>query len=244
MLNFMWCRFRNPIALLKRVFYKFFIGPRKYGTEDGYDAEAYWGDRFRKYGDSLCGPGDEGLSEAENVAAYEAAGRQFRDLLVAECPDLAGLRVLEIGTGTGFYTGILHDMGVTNYTGLDITDAMFDTLRERHPNSAFERKDITTDCVEGPYDLVVMIDVMQHIVEDDRFQSALANVRDALAPGGKFVLTPKMNTSRKCLFYVHSWNHDDVARGLEGCELGEPVQFRTGDIMFVRKPTDQPTTDS
>jgi len=236
MLNFMWCRFRNPFALLKRVFYKFFIGPRKYGDGEGYDAQAYWGDRFRKYGDSLCGPGDEGLSEEENVAAYEAAGQQFSKLLAAECPDLTGLRVLEIGTGTGFYTGILHDMGVTNYTGLDITDAMFDTLRARHPGSTFARKDITADRVDGPYDLVVMIDVMQHIVEPDRFQFALANVRDALAPGGKFVLTPIMNTSRKYLFYVHSWNHDDVARGLEGCEFGEPVQFRTGDIMFVRKP--------
>lgn len=174
----------------------------KYGAGNDYDAAKYWHDRFSKYGLSLKGAGNEGISEEENEKIYAEAAKVFTDLCRKEDIDFHNVSVLEIGCGTGFYTQLLHDLGVKSYTGVDITDVLFPKLRKKFPRFKFIKKDVTSDKLEGKYDLIIMIDVIEHIVKESKLSFAMENVKNCLSHNGVFIVTPIMKVSKKQLFYL------------------------------------------
>ncbi len=68
-----------------------------------FDANSYWEDRLGPHLDGLRGVGQIGRSELFNRYYYRAKSRAL-DRAVNKCaPDLnsAGLRLLDVGTGTG-----------------------------------------------------------------------------------------------------------------------------------------------
>ena len=56
---------KDPLDFIRRALFKTIVGSRKYGKGNDYDATRYWHNRFSKYGQSLKGAGDEGLSEED-----------------------------------------------------------------------------------------------------------------------------------------------------------------------------------
>jgi len=226
----------NPIDLLRRAFQKAVVGRLRYGRGDDYDAAAYWEDRFKRYGYSLKGAGHEGLSEEANTGMYEEAAEVFTDLCRKESVDFEAVRVLDIGCGNGFYTKLLHELGVKRYLGLDITDTLFPSLRESYPQFEFVREDITSDKLSGEFDLILMIDVVEHIVKESRLAQAMENVRDCLSSGGLFVVSGIRRVSRRRLFYVRSWSAEDIKKEFSGYSVSEPLAFRDALILSIRKP--------
>jgi SAM-dependent methyltransferase len=224
-------------GLVGRVISKKLTGRLKYRSREGYDAKHYWSDRFDKYGVSLRGAGHEGLSEEENEKMYVEAAAVFEALVKPLLADLTEPRVLEIGCGTGFYTALLNRLGVTDYTGVDITSTLFDSHRRRFPGYRFVQADVTKDPVEGEYDLAIMIDVTEHIVTRDALEAAFSNVRRGLTPGGSFIVGPQFDQSRRHLFYVHFWSVEDVESMFgDGTEVARQ-EFRNGSLLVFKKPT-------
>jgi 2-polyprenyl-3-methyl-5-hydroxy-6-metoxy-1,4-benzoquinol methylase len=226
----------GPIDLLRRVVFKTVTGPRRYGTEDGYDAQRFWADRFRKYGTGLRGSGDEGLSEAQNRLAYEQAGAVVLAAVEKRGVELSSAAVLDVGCGPGFFTELLHSAGVASYTGVDITDQLFADLRARFPDYRFEQKDVTSDLVEGTYDVVMMIDVAEHVVTTEAFDRCIANLAKAVAPGGLLLIGPLVDRGAQHLFYVRFWSTMDVLERLPSFEHLENVPFRNGMLTAFRRP--------
>ena len=226
----------DPLGFLKRVLWKSILGRWIYRRGPGYDAQRYWEKRFDYYGPSLRAAGDEGFSEAENVERYAEDARTFLLVCEREGIELAGASVLEIGCGTGFYTGLLRDHGVERYLGVDITDRLFGHLRERFPSYEFLQLDITEKRppAEG-FGLVLMIDVIEHIVEEKRLVDALRHARDSLSPNGVFILAPVMAQTRKRSFYLHDWSLDVIEEAFpQGYRVGQPVPFRDGRMVVIR----------
>ena len=193
---------RNPMAFVSRVLYKLTLERLKYRGGKGYEAERYWTDRFNKFGASLRGAGYDGLSEQANTAMYAEAAERFSLFCQEQGISLANKRVLDIGCGTGFYTDRISQMAPdADFTGIDITDALFSTLKSRHPSFTFLKADITELRQNiGPFDVIVMINVLEHIVTDDRFRTAMANIKSWLAPGGVFIVGPIVSVGRKEFF--------------------------------------------
>jgi SAM-dependent methyltransferase len=229
-------RRRVDTGLLRRAISKWFVGPLKYRSRDGYDAERYWSDRFGKYGSSLQGVGHEGMSEAENQQMYSEAAGVFERVLRSLIPDEPPPRTLEIGCGSGFYTGLLSEVGVTEYTGVDITSALFSTLQPRFPTYRFVQADITKDAMPGEYDLAIMIDVTEHIVSRQGLEAAFEHLKNALVPGGYLVVGPQSDRPARHLFYVHFWSVDDVEQQVTGWESVSRDDFRGGQLLVFRKP--------
>ena len=244
-----WSKFKkNPFGLVRNVVQKGIIARLRYGHQQaGYDAARYWDDRLRKYGGSLRGVGDEGLSENDNARQYQEAAQAFRGLwqsLGLTADQVATLRVLEVGTGTGFYTRLLHELGVRTYTGVDITDALFAQLQAELPTFRFQRADVTdvalTSALVGlnnlPYDLLIILDVIEHIVTDEKFAQAMATLDSCLRPGGKLIIAPLMAKAQKHLFYVRFWSFVELQRFLPSYRWGEPVAFRNSYLYVGQKP--------
>lgn len=236
MLKDIFSRFKtDPLGFIKRALYKTIIGPLKYGKGNDYAAHKYWCDRFSKYGLSLKGAGDEGLSEEENKKMYAEAAKVFTDLCLREGADFQSISVLEIGCGTGFYTHLLHNLGVKSYVGVDITDVLFPELRRKFSQFRFIKKDITSDKIEGKFDLIVMIDVIEHIVNEAKLSFAMENVKKCLSDNGIFIIAPILNTNKRHLFYLRSWSLEDIKRRFSGYVFEELISFRNSHILIIRR---------
>src|SRR5690606_28213369 len=61
---------RHPFEAIPRAVHKLTIGRWRYQRGADYAARDYWNDRLAHFGDSLRGPGWEGMSEQANEEAY------------------------------------------------------------------------------------------------------------------------------------------------------------------------------
>jgi len=136
------------------------------------------------------------MADAWDPAQYERfkeeRTRPFRDL-VAMVRARPGMRVADLGCGTGETTRELHRaLGARETIGVDSSDAMLakaaafagDGLR-------FEKGDIATwRGVEGGLDLVFSNAALQWVPDNE---GVLARLRDALSPGGQIAVQVPAN---------------------------------------------------
>lgn len=119
----------------------------------------------------------DNLDDAENYSAW------IFSLLE---PHL-GRRVLEIGAGHGTLTGRLAADG-RSVVSTDMSPRCVGVLRERFSNDG--SVEVVLGPIESvmdrePFDAVVLINVLEHIADDEE---ALAQLHALLAPGGKLLL--------------------------------------------------------
>ncbi|MBZ0273077.1 class I SAM-dependent methyltransferase [bacterium] len=230
-----WAKLRrDPIGTLARAARKMIIDRVRYGRGADYDAARYWGDRLARHGVRLTGVGDEGLSEADNARMYEAAARVLQGEIAHAAPP-ANPRVLEIGCGNGFFTALLAALDPREQVAVDITDALFERLAARHPNVRFLRADVTADTIDGAFDIVLFLDVIEHIVDDERFAHAMQTAANAVAPGGVLFVSPVDDASRRPLFYVRHRVLSEIAAHLPGFETTRAVPFRYSRLLVARR---------
>ncbi len=223
------------IKNLKGLIYTKIIGPLRYKAGNGYDAQKFWSERFKRYGTSLRAAGNVNLTEQENMKMYEKSGRTILDLFKNYGIVLKDKRVLEIGCGTGFYTKLVSEIGVLDYTGLDITDALFSKLRHQFPSYKFIRGDITSASLQERFDIVLMLNVIEHIVNEKKFTKALINVDNSLIKDGLFVVGAVLEKTKKHNFYVKYWTLDDIIRRLPKYEMVAKAPFQNGDVVILKK---------
>jgi SAM-dependent methyltransferase len=209
-----------------------------------YKPKRYWNDILSESFD-LRGVGHFGLSEAENAAMYAKkraiVERELARHQVAIGPDT---RVLEIGSGVGYWTEFLQSRGVRHYTGNDIAPVSVQTLGARYPDFTFLLGD-AGEITHPPasFDLGWMIDVTQHITDDAAFDRALGNIWQALRPGATFLVTFWDPGTNKYLANRLRLNRIEKPRALAsyraifgaGATIADPVPFNDKHLVVVRK---------
>ncbi|RKI32995.1 class I SAM-dependent methyltransferase, partial [Corallococcus sp. AB049A] len=115
--------------------------------------------------------------------------RARRDILhdylqrFGELPEHA--RILEIGCGTGHNLPMLSQFGEVE--AIEIDPAARAIASERLGRAVGTAPlPILPDVPRGSYDLIAVLDVVEHIEND---VAALKAMRDCLAPGGKILIT-------------------------------------------------------
>jgi len=156
-----------------------------------FDPREYWEGRLsRSY--TLGDVGWLGLGTGLNGWMYRVRRRVFLQALQPLIENPAQARVLDVGSGTGFYVERWHDLGVPAVTGSDLTQTAVDQLAGRHPSDRFTRFDVGSEELPfelGSFDAVSAMDVLFHIMDDDRFARAFQNISTLLRPGGLFVFS-------------------------------------------------------
>ncbi|MDB6167534.1 MAG: methyltransferase family protein [Verrucomicrobia bacterium] len=119
----------------------------------------------------------------------------FENWLRPHLPESRAARILDVGCGRGYALEWLRDLGYTRIAGID-TDAAQVTFAKGRGLDVQRVEDsaefLRPHSVE--YDLVLMMDVLEHLPrEDDR--RLLQAIRDALTPGGRLLCTtPNANS--------------------------------------------------
>lgn len=117
------------------------------------------------------------LAEAEHLARYQFAARLA-----------AGRSVLDCGCGTAYGTAMLARAGATETVGVDVAPAVIEAARaEAPPDIHLQVGDVTAlDFEADHFDLVVCLEVIEHLEERDRALDELVRV---LAPEGVLLVS-------------------------------------------------------
>ncbi|MEV0616417.1 class I SAM-dependent methyltransferase [Nonomuraea sp. NPDC050404] len=155
------------------------------------ELKGFWEDRLQADW-TESGVGYKALGRAFNIWMYRVRAEVFAREAATVPVNLPEARVLDIGSGTGFYVRGWQRLGVKSLVGCDLTAAAVERLRGRFPEVEFHELDIAEpgDTLEpGSFDVVSAMDMLFHITDDTRYRAALHSVGQALRPGGIFVLS-------------------------------------------------------
>lgn len=150
----------------------------------------YWESRLTD-AFSLEGVGYLGLGRHYNSWLYRVRRRVFLRVMRQIDADYPQSRVLDVGSGTGFYIALWQKLGVRDLVGIDITHVARQQLQARFPDYRFFTLDIggTLDWPEVDFDVVTVFDVLFHIVDDAAYAQAVANLAMLLKPGGWLIFS-------------------------------------------------------
>jgi 2-polyprenyl-3-methyl-5-hydroxy-6-metoxy-1,4-benzoquinol methylase len=91
-------------------------------------------------------------------------------------------RVLDVGCGEGASAPALRAAGATSITGIEVVQEVAEAARTRLDEVLVGTVEEQLDHVEGPFDTIVVWDVLEHLVDP---YSIVRRLRDVAAPGGR-----------------------------------------------------------
>jgi SAM-dependent methyltransferase len=110
------------------------------------------------------------------------------------CRPFVGDRALEVGAGYGAVTRFLSE-GVADYVATDTSPECLAALELRFrnsPNVSVRKLDVLTDHLDGGFDAIILINVLEHLLDDAGILSSLSR---HLAPQGKLIVyVPALNS--------------------------------------------------
>lgn len=129
---------------------------------------------------------DADLELATTLDSLEGASN-YASWIFDQMDPYLGSDLLEVGAGHGTFTELLAG-GDRRVLAVDLSRRCAEVLRDRfadHAGVHVAHGDLSAAAVDGPFDTVVMINVLEHIEDDTRL---LDDLRGMLRPGGRLVL--------------------------------------------------------
>jgi len=142
-------------------------------------------------------------SQGDGLAAVCSYGMPaFYNRVIDWCQSLAlrrwlrlspGARVLDVGCGIGRWSCRLAARGA-RVTGIDLSPTMIAQARRRAAargvaaRCEFLPQDLAALEVAGPFDLILGVTVLQHILEPARLEASVQRLAERLAPDGTLIL--------------------------------------------------------
>ena len=154
-----------------------------------YTPREYWDARLRAHWD-LSGVGHREYTVAYNRWLYRAQDRAVGRVFHRGAVDVSGNRVLDVGSGTGYWLGWYRSHGAGSLCALELSPTAAEVLRRAFPEDEVVEANIAGPSVDlAPFEVVNVMNVLYHIVEPSLFERALANLASLTAPGGWLVLS-------------------------------------------------------
>lgn len=150
-----------------------------------YEPATYWDTRLRR-NFSLRGVGHHQYAEHYNSWVYRAKARALRKALPAPAP---GAKALDVGSGVGWVVQQLLGAGY-DVVGCDISPYAVEQLSATFPEQRFFQLRLGEDTLphDVRYDVVTILDVTYHIVDDMLWTRGVHDLAAALRPGGQLIV--------------------------------------------------------
>jgi SAM-dependent methyltransferase len=132
----------------------------------------------------------------------------IRDLLAPLLPEDKKIHILDFGCGMGYALTTLHDMGYSHLEGIDIDSGMVQICLDKKlpvalaPSPAEYLKNHPES-----YDLILALDVIEHIPRDDQIEY-IQHLYNSLRAGGTLICTvPSANSAVAVRQRYADWTH-------------------------------------
>ena len=127
-----------------------------------------------------------------HMLANIAGAREFYPYTASLLPKAPGSRLLDLGCGTGLELEAYFDLCPTaRVTGVDLSRGMLNALKEKFPEKELDLRcgsyfdlPFGTAC----FDAAVSVESLHHFTQGEKVP-LYRKLRDALVPGGCFILT-------------------------------------------------------
>jgi SAM-dependent methyltransferase len=133
-------------------------------------------------------PIDEAMALAVGGGPYDIIGGLEADILKAA--GLAeGMRLVDLGCGSGRLASALHGRGKFSYVGIDIIQALLDYAKTKAPSYEFIRhRGLSIPQQDASADIVSAFSLYTHLLQTEIYIYLSESVR-ILKPGGKIVFS-------------------------------------------------------
>ncbi|NOU93608.1 methyltransferase domain-containing protein [Paenibacillus sp. LMG 31456] len=156
-------------------------------------------------------------------------------LAVVQNPRTSGIRILDLGAGTGLFSAFVrHKYPDAEFTLIDLSEKMIQTARERFgpaTNVEYIVADYTHYDFSKPYDIVISSLSIHHLPHPGK-RKLFHTIYDQLADGGIFVNADqaKGNTPYADAYYKQQWEAGIQLSGLSAESIAAAKERRKLDI--------------
>jgi cyclopropane fatty-acyl-phospholipid synthase-like methyltransferase len=139
----------------------------------------------------------------ESDAHFERMSASSLELLAPYLPVARGQSVLEIGCGMGFAIGAMGLAGFKSIRGVDIDTSQVAACKRRGLDvEQISDLESFLSTQEGQFDLIVMLDVLEHIAVSSQI-NVLRAIHAALRPGGRLIMQVPNATSLLAMRWMY-----------------------------------------
>jgi len=199
-----------------------------------YSPEEYWEKRLSK-NFNLVGVGNKRLSERKNEELYqvkkEIVLRGFKNNGIK----ISDIKIADVGCGVGYWTSVFKENGCKDYLGIDISESAVERLKVIFPEYRFICANISELKIEEKFDLVFMIDVTQHIVDDEKFKNSMGFVKGILNDNGYLFVTSWLKNGVRNTYYEKSRGIEYYKEIFSDYNFSEPLPFSDKFLMVISK---------
>jgi SAM-dependent methyltransferase len=216
---------------------------------DSYRPALYWEDRARRFateGNGLAAVCSYGMPEFYN-RTIDWSQRLALSRWLQVGP---GTRVLDVGCGVGRWSRLLASRGA-RVTGVDLSPTMIAQSRKRAADAGLSSRcrflvqDTAALDAGGPFDLILGVTVLQHILDHNALRAAVQRMAAHLAPAGRMVLleaAPTQSVVRCDSSVFRARERRDYLQLFSECSLRvrtitgvDPAPFKTWLFPHLRK---------
>jgi SAM-dependent methyltransferase len=215
---------------------------------EDYRPKDYWSD-LHESAEDLGIVGHPTLPLVANRYLYANAAHAVLRGLDSAGASVRGRTVLDVGSGTGFWVDLWRRQGAERVSGADLVPAAVERLQERFPGSTFAQADIS----EQPpfpgetFDVVTIMSVLHHVVDEQRFGQALSNLAAQLAPDGTLAvldplvvrarwMPPSAESAHNVVRTLPRWEEAAAGAGLRIAGVSPTAWFFSDPVDAGSKP--------
>ncbi len=138
-----------------------------------FDYEKHWNNLYDKYGftKQYC---------SENTEEERKDNRNIFNNTIQTLGLNKEAKILDIGCGVGIHADYLLNNGFQNYMGIDLNKDVIKHLCNKFNGFKFKQQDIIKEQIKGDYDLILMLNITQHITKDKDFEFIMNNIKQSL----------------------------------------------------------------
>ncbi len=153
--------------------------------------------------------------EWEDMKIHGPMSRHVRRLVLNACSRFSFKTLLDVGCGPGiFLRQAAAKYPACSFFGVDISDTAIELAKKNIPAATLWAADVVSKPPEGTYDCITLVDVAEHIEED---QQAFTNL--AKACSGYIVIATlegRMREFEKNVGHVRNYKKNELCDKLKG----------------------------
>lgn len=164
-----------------------------------FDAVGYWRERLGA-APSIQGTGTSHMPLAWQTWMYRGKVRAYKRLFKRNGVTVRDRHVLNFGCGTGYFEDVWQRLGARQLTGVDVVPSVIASLSQKHPERRYVTADLSTNpsalAAVPPVDLATAIDVLYHVVDDEKLVASLRVLLQSVSADGYFLFTDTLQERR------------------------------------------------
>lgn len=154
---------------------------------ESFALEEYWERRHRTHRGSLKSVGHAALSDEQNSAQYHVKRDRIVAMINRFVANPQGKTLLDAGCGIGLLTPTYLQLGF-DVTGVDFSATAIEQAKAAAPGAGFHVSALDTLNLLHRFDVIVVVDVLLHVVDDARWRVSLARLVEHLGRGGVLIV--------------------------------------------------------